>query len=812
MNLKKLRTMSFDEVSFRLKAAGTKKLRKLAQSRYRDRLQPAQFLPSFTLPAQHAEAFDEARSNKDWPAAESILLQHQRARFAGKHAPGAQPKFFLSYQQHEALQKVADQVFNQEQREMFEHAERLLSRRFHYLGVEAKFEGEIDWHRDPLSQREWPKKFYTEMKFYGRRDGEHELPGDVKNVWELNRHQHFTVLGKTYWLTGEERFATELLAQCESWMAQNPFLWGINWTSALEVAMRALSWIWAYVFCLKAEAMKPALHARILRTLHLHGHYVHRHLSFFTSPYNHLIGEATALFFLGALFPEFKEAARWREKGWAILTEEATKQFHADGASVEQAMSYHHFTLGLYLQALLLAQSNGISIPAEMRARLEKALEFSMHAIQPDGRHPMIGDNDNAFAFYFGEKAGWDYRDYLALGALIYERGDFKHVAEQYHESCLWLLGPESFSRFEKIKALEPSAASCLLAESGYAIFRDAWKNGEHHLLFDCGPQSHGLFDNENVSTAHGHADPLNVLLCAHGRPMLIDGGMLTYNGDLNWQNYFRSGMAHNTITIEGRSSSRLVGRLGYSHAPEVLQSFATFQQDFALVEATYQGFGANVRHRRAVFYRNEEYWLLFDALEGEGEHTLERWFHFAPECQAQNGSAGLVAALPSAGNLLLRELMPHKLETEIFKAGPKPEMGWCAPSYGVKIPAPVARLRLRASLPRQFCTLLVPYKNKMPALQHEIEGKFGTHQAEPCAVRLASAQGNDLIVFNFSGELQTLGALTTDAKIAYLRRDLLSGFTTIAMVAGTQLHLNNMHIFQFEQRRDARVHSRELA
>lgn len=810
MNLKKLRTMSLDEVSFRLKTVGTKKLRKLAQNRYHDRLKPEQFLPSFALSSQHADPYVQALDNKDWPKAQGILLQHMRARFTEKSS--SQPRFFLSYQQHDALQKVADQVFNESQREDYAHAERLLARTFQYLGLEAQFENEVNWCRDPLSQREWSKKFYTEMKFYGQRDGAHELPGDVKNVWELNRHHHFTVLGKMYWLTGEERFATELLAHCESWIAQNPFLWGINWTSALEVAMRALSWIWAYVFCLKAEGMQPALHARMLRTLHLHGHYVHRHLSFFTSPYNHLIGEATALFFLGTLFPEFRDAEVWQKKGWSILCTEVTKQFHSDGTSVEQAMSYHHFTLGLYLQAMLLAQANNLEVPTDMRARLEQALEFSMYSIQPDGRHPIIGDNDNACAFYFGEKAAWDYRDYLALGALLYKRGDFKYVAEQYHEACLWFLGPESFAQFEKLEAAPPAKASCLIAESGYAIFRDGWKNGEHYLIFDCGPQSHGLFADESVSTAHGHADPLSILLSAHGQPMLIDSGMLTYNGDLTWQNYFRGGQAHNTITVDERSASRLVGRLGYSHVPEVRQTFATFQPDFAVVEAKYQGFELGIRHGRGVFYRHEEYWLLFDSLTGEGEHTLDRWFHFAPDCQVQQAREGIIATLPRFGSLLLRDLLPQQSEIGLYKGGAQPELGWCAPGYGVKLPAPVARLRTRAHLPQHFCTLLVPYRGKMPSLQHEIEGEFGSEQDKTCVVRLASAQGNDLIAFNFSGEMQTLGALTTDAKIAYLRRDLLSGFTTIAMVAGTRLHLNDKHVFKFEQRSDARVHSRELA
>lgn len=125
MNLKKLRTMSLDEVSFRLKTVGTKKLRKLAQNRYHDRLKPEQFLPSFALSSQYADPYVQALDNKDWPKAQGILLQHMRARFTEKKS--SQPRFFLSYQQHDALQKVADQVFNESQREDYAHAERLLA-------------------------------------------------------------------------------------------------------------------------------------------------------------------------------------------------------------------------------------------------------------------------------------------------------------------------------------------------------------------------------------------------------------------------------------------------------------------------------------------------------------------------------------------------------------------------------------------------------------------------------------------------------------------------------------------------------------
>ena len=402
----------------------------------------------------------------------------------------------------------------------------------------------------PVRDGGGPEKYYTELKFYGQ--GDH-LPGDVKYVWELNRHQHLAVLGKAYWLTGDEKYAAEVICQMKTWMQQNVFLRGVNWTSALEIGIRSISWIWAYFFCLKAQNMDSYTNAKILRMIHLHGQYIFKHLSFFTSPYNHLVGEATALFFIGLLFPEFKEAATWQKKGWEILQAEATKQFHYDGMSVEQAMPYHHFTLGLYQQAVMLARLNDIEIPYSMKQVLENALDFSLLTIQPDGCHPVIGDCDDARPFYFGRRHNCDYRDLLALGAIMFRRGDFKAAATDYDESCLWFLGAESYHVFNSLKSETPKSSHHIFHDSGYATFRTGWSANDHYLLFDCGPQSHGLHADEIASTAHGHADFLNIVLSAHGKPVLVDSGIPTYNGDLKWQTHFRSGMAHNTITINKR-------------------------------------------------------------------------------------------------------------------------------------------------------------------------------------------------------------------------------------------------------------------
>jgi len=51
-------------------------------------------------------------------------------------------------------------------------------------------------------------------------------------------------------------------------------------------------------------------------------------------PYNHLIGEAAVLYMLGALFPEFRDATRWRHRGRELLESRLDAKFYGDGGSV----------------------------------------------------------------------------------------------------------------------------------------------------------------------------------------------------------------------------------------------------------------------------------------------------------------------------------------------------------------------------------------------------------------------------------------------------------------------------------------------
>src|SRR5437762_5063470 len=234
--------------------------------------------------------------------------------------------------------------------------------------------------------------------------------------------------------------------------------------------------------------------------------FLHRHLELYASPFNHLVGEATVLYLLGVLFPEFKESLAWRRRGRQVLEERLSQQFHADGGSVEQATLYHHATLGFYLLAALVGRANREEFSSDVWNAIERGIEFSMFLVQPDGFLPVIGDTDDARPIQFERKPLFDFRAYQAVGAVLFNRGDFKTVAGRFHEDALWLVGRDGLAEFDRLEAVPPSRTSVAMKASGYFLLRSDWSSKADYVCFDCGEQAGGLRTDDVPSAAHGHA------------------------------------------------------------------------------------------------------------------------------------------------------------------------------------------------------------------------------------------------------------------------------------------------------------------
>src|SRR5262249_22224907 len=125
-------------------------------------------------------------------------------------------------------------------------AEAICAHRFDLLGSGPTDLGaRLPWHTDFKTGRSWNSSTYYEDLRAGI-EGGFGKTADIKVPWELSRFQHLPLLGQALWLSGERRYYEELKAQVLDWIACNRPGRGVNWTCTMDVAIRAVNWVWAY--------------------------------------------------------------------------------------------------------------------------------------------------------------------------------------------------------------------------------------------------------------------------------------------------------------------------------------------------------------------------------------------------------------------------------------------------------------------------------------------------------------------------------------------------------------------------------------
>ncbi|MGH9901065.1 MAG: alginate lyase family protein [Pyrinomonadaceae bacterium] len=591
---------------------------------------------------------------------------------------------------------------------MIERAGRILEGKFDLLGYGGLDFGEpVDWHVEPVSGKRAPHAHWSRIEYLNS-----DVAGDKKITWELNRHQHFMTLGRAYWHTGDERYAERFVAHLSQWMEQNPPKLGINWASSLEVSFRAISWLWAFHFFKDSPRLTPQVFLRALRFLYLHARHLETYLSTYFSPNTHLTGEALGLFYLGTLLSEMRGADRWRTTGGRILLAQLEKHVRPDGVYFEQTSYYHRYTTDFYTHFLILARANGEHSGEEFDlGKVEKVLaallDHLMHLTRPDGTTPLFGDDDGGRLAMLDERAADDFRATLATGAALLNRADYKFVAGEAAEETLWLLGADGLGKFDRLAAQEPAESSRAFAAGGYYSMRDGWTRDANYLLIDCGP--HGALK----SCGHAHADALSFDLAAYGRTLLVDPGTYTYTGSASARDYFRGTAAHNTLTVDGESSSEPGGgAFTWKHVARSTPRRWISGRGFDYFEGQHDGYerlAAPATHSRGVLFLKGNYWIVRDRVETGGAHRCDLHFHFAPDA-APVVEKGNDRATP-AGGVRLREEPGVDIFT--FGAGGewRDEEGWVSPRYGRRLPARVSVFSASVEGTQDFFTFLIPHR-----------------------------------------------------------------------------------------------------
>ena len=479
--------------------------------------------------------------------------------------------------------------------EIVRAAEEILENRIPLFGQTIDFGEQIRWRKDVRHGNETPATYFRRIPYLN-----FALAGDHKWIWELNRHQHWVLLAQAWRFTRRREFIEAVDQQFASWIAANPLQRGINWTSALEVALRALSWIWVWQLAGDVLA-KPS---EFLTALFHHGCHLEHNLSRYFSPNTHLLGEAVALHALGTLFPSFPRAADWRATGAAIVREELDHQVHRDGSHFEQASFYHIYALDMFVFHRLLLGDR--ALPA-FDDRLSAMADY-LHSLAA-GSHPFpyLGDDDGGRFFHpYGDRRCFA-RATLATSAVLLHRPDLLRSPTDLAEQAAWWIGAKAFEQTACPQI--PPARS--FADAGIATLRQH----DNLILIDAGAFGPGR-------AGHSHADTLSIVAYAGAAEILIDPGTFTYISDARLRDLFRGTAAHNTISIDGASQADPSGPFGWTHPPEVRVNSSS---DCSLdAECRYRGFV----HRRRVFWQDSIFWILDLVTGPPGSHHLQQSWH----------------------------------------------------------------------------------------------------------------------------------------------------------------------------------------
>ena len=207
----------------------------------------------------------------------------------------------------------------------------------------------------------------------------------MRRVWEINRLQHLMTLGRAYALTSDEKYAEEFLIQIASWYEQNPPRYGVNWTVAMEAAIRAINLAAALELFSGSKLMSDEAIELMLKIFLSHGRFIRSNLEFsHRAPSNHYLSDLIGLFVIGITLPDFKESSKWVAFSAPRLLQEMERQVLDDGVSYESSIAYHRFVLEIYALFFALSYASGIELPGENWERLEASVDFARHYLKPD--------------------------------------------------------------------------------------------------------------------------------------------------------------------------------------------------------------------------------------------------------------------------------------------------------------------------------------------------------------------------------------------------------------------------------------------
>lgn len=559
----------------------------------------------------------------------------------------------------------------------------------------------IEYNVDYISGYKWEKsKYFKHYRIINKDDS------DIKVVWELSRGHYLLWLGEAYLITQDEKYADKVIDLLEHWIKNNRYLFSVNWTSAMEVSIRALNWIYAINMIKESRAYKNTEIGDIILYLYCHYDFIYNNLEKrFLYSANHYSANIMGLIYLAILFKSDVRSSKYINDIKFSLEEfyfEVRTQLLPSGVHYERSIGYHKLTAEIYLLTYIRLIAAGINIPADITARLIKMVKYIDQYIKPNGSVPNIGDNDDGRILPF-VSYGFDNHLYLL------------DIAQNI------------FPDFETIKAPRPTIDSLIMFNYQYTnrSIKSESREGKKPIIHD----DAGIYiiENDNIYliilntlpsgypsefksriTSHTHCDLLSFELTNNEEDIFVDPGTFTYTRDVNVRNIFRSTNYHNTVSIDSKDHHKInlnnvFGYDDYSYPDDVTLRRTS---KCSLFRGSYKGYLYNetkVKHYRTFMLPvHENNLVITDEFTFLDKHHFAINFHFHPGISAEIISKSKVKCTTRNNNnieIMFKSKVPYSANIIDYDY---------SPSYGVILSAKKIQIILSSKNSFTFNTEIV--------------------------------------------------------------------------------------------------------
>ncbi|WP_415953149.1 alginate lyase family protein [Streptomyces sp. KLOTTS4A1] len=556
-------------------------------------------------------------------------------------------------------------------------ADRLLAGQTEFFGVVREDLVAPDWSYDPKTGRHAPQGYSFALPY---RD--EERSGDIKQIWELSRHQYLTVLAAAYAVTGDERYAQRVAEHLRSWWAANPPLHGVHWISGIELGIRLLSWVWirrlldGWPGAAALFEDNPVARNRIWH----HQRWLAAFPSRGSSANNHVIAECAGQAAAACAFDWFPQSARWCRESLRLLDRQLRRNTFLSGLNRELATEYHGLVLELGLAALAEADGAHVPVPETTRLVLLRMTDALAAVVDNRLRPPRQGDADDGHGLVLDGGGTDRWGSLLATGEAVFGRQPWWPAVDgtDVRTGLLAAL----IERSERT-VTRPAARPAHFADAGLTLLR-----GPDGIWCRCDAGPHGFLS----IAAHAHADALSVEVRQDGVDILADPGTYCYHGEPAWRRYFRSTLAHNTLELDGTDQSLSGGPFLWTrHAVSRVLGVDTAEAPGESVtswSAEHDGYRDSVHRRRVELAPRERELTVYDEVRGP-RREVRLAFHLGPEITAElTGSrAALTWSREGQERSALLDL-PAQLTWRAHRGESDPPLGWYSAGFGRKQPA----------------------------------------------------------------------------------------------------------------------------